>query len=136
MDIWTKEKRSYVMSKIQSKDTTPEKKVRGLLHHMGYRFRLHLKNLPGKPDIVLPKYRKVIFVHGCFWHMHKNCIDGKIPRTNYEIWKTKFEKNIKRDKINIKKLKKENWKVLVLWECEIEKDTEKVKNKLMHFFSK
>ncbi len=66
MDIWTKEKRSYVMSKIQSKDTTPEKKVRGLLHHMGYRFRLHLKNLPGKPDIVLPKYRKVIFVHGCF----------------------------------------------------------------------
>ncbi len=68
--------------------------------------------------------------------MHKNCIDGKIPRTNYEIWKTKFEKNIKRDKINIKKLKKENWKVLVLWECEIEKDTEKVKNKLMHFFSK
>ena len=136
MDIWTKEKRSYVMSKIQSKDTTPEKKVRGLLHHMGYRFRLHLKNLPGKPDIVLPKYRKVIFVHGCFWHMHKNCIDGKISRTNYEIWKTKFEKNIKRDKINIKKLKKENWKVLVLWECEIEKDIEKVKNKLMHFFSK
>lgn len=133
MDIWPKEKRSYVMSRIRSKDTSPEKKVRSLLHQMGYRFRLHVKSLPGQPDIVLPKYKKVIFVHGCFWHLHKGCRDGTIPKTQHEKWKAKLELNVERDKLHIKELREKGWKVLVLWECEIEKKIDKVGKKLLRF---
>lgn len=121
------------MSRIRSKDTSPEKKVRSLLHQMGYRFRLHVKSLPGQPDIVLPKYKKVIFVHGCFWHLHKGCRDGTIPKTGHKSWKEKLERNIKRDKLHVKNLKKLGWKVLVLWECEIEKQTNDVQQKLTAF---
>lgn len=133
MDIWSKEKRSYVMSRIRSKDTSPEKKVRSMLHQMGYRFRLHVKRLPGQPDIVLPKYKKVIFVHGCFWHLHKDCRDGTVPKTGHKKWKTKLERNIERDKLHVKNLKKLGWKVLVLWECETEKQIEDIKRKLTIF---
>ncbi len=133
MDIWSKRKRSYVMSRIRSRDTSPEKKVRSLLYSMGYRFRLHDKKLPGKPDIVFRRHKKVIFVHGCFWHLHKGCRDGTIPKTDYEKWKAKLERYVERDKLHVKELRREGWKVLVLWECEIEKQDEKVRKKLLKF---
>ena len=135
MDIWSKEKRSHVMSRIRSKDTSPEIILRSLLHRLGYRFRLHVKGLPGKPDIVLPKYKRVIFVHGCFWHLHKGCRDGTIPKTQHEKWKTKLERNVERDKSHIKQLRKMGWKPLVIWECELENRTEIVQNKISQFLS-
>lgn len=124
MDIWSKEKRSDVMSKIRSKNTKPEKLLRSMLHKSGYRFRIHKKELPGKPDIVMPKYKIIIFVNGCFWHYHKNCPEGRIPHTNSIFWKDKLQKNVKRDKNNIKALRKLGWKVIIIWECEIEKKPE------------
>lgn len=119
MDTLTKEKRSWNMSRIKSKDTKPEMLVRSALHCAGYRFRLHVKELPGKPDIVLPKYKTVIFVHGCFWHRHKGCSDATMPSTNQDFWKEKFRQNVKRDKCEQAELKKRGWKVLVVWECEV-----------------
>ena len=92
-DVFSKSKRSEIMSHIGQKDTQPEIVVRKMLHRMGYRFRLHRKDLPGKPDIVLPKYRKVIFVHGCFWHGHEGCPRAALPETNREFWEQKVEKN-------------------------------------------
>ncbi len=120
-DHLTKEKRSWNMSRIRSKDTKPELIVRSLLHRMGYRFRLHRKDLPGKPDIVLPKYKTVIFVHGCFWHRHKGCKGRTTPSTNKEYWDKKFLRNIEKDKANRRDLKKAGWKVIVIWECESKK---------------
>lgn len=135
MDIWSKEKRSYVMSRIRSYDTRPEKSVRSLIHKMGYRFRLHVKTLPGKPDIVFPKLKKVIFVHGCFWHLHKNCRDGTIPKTKHNQWKAKLIKNVKRDKQHVKDLRRSGWKTLTLWECEVEKKTAHVQKTILNFLS-
>jgi len=135
MDIWPKEKRSYVMSRIRSKNTSPEKKVRSLLHRMGFRFRLHVKELPGQPDIVLPKYKKVIFVHGCFWHLHKDCRDGTIPKTQYAKWKAKLERNVERDEVHLKLLQEKGWGVLTVWECEIEKKMSLVENRISCFLS-
>lgn len=126
MDIWCKEKRSEVMSRIRSKNTKPEMKVRSLLYCMGFRFRLHDDKLPGKPDIILPKYKTVIFVNGCFWHLHKNCRDGTIPKTQHDKWKEKLEKNVTRDKLNQIELERLGWKVIILWECQVEKKTEEV----------
>ncbi|QDT93852.1 very short patch repair endonuclease [Gimesia algae] len=120
MDHYSKIKRSKLMSRVRSKDTKPEKIVRKLLHSTGYRFRLHRKDLPGKPDIVLPKYHAAIFVHGCFWHGH-DCPKGRRPITNREFWDDKLEKNKKRDARNTKLLKSEGWKVIVIWECETQK---------------
>ncbi len=130
MDIWTKEKRSEVMSKIRGKNTKPEMVLRSQLFRQGLRFRVHQKKLPGKPDIVLPKYKTVIFVHGCFWHFHKDCREGRIPSSNSNFWKEKLQRNIKKDKANIKALKKEKWKVFVIWECEIEKHLERTIKKV------
>ncbi|QAB15193.1 very short patch repair endonuclease [Hydrogenovibrio thermophilus] len=118
VDSLTAEKRSWNMSRISNKDTKPELIVRKLLHKNGYRFRLHRKDLPGKPDLVLPKYKTVIFVHGCFWHMHEGCKDAGIPKTRTEFWKKKLEENVKRDKKNIQLLKKLGWNVIIVWECE------------------
>lgn len=131
MDIWTREKRSEVMSKIRGKNTKPEIILRSRLFRQGFRFRLHRKDLPGKPDIVLPKYRTVIFVHGCFWHYHNNCREGRIPSSNSEFWREKLNRNIVKDEANIKALKKDNWKVIVIWECEIEKQIEPTMKKLL-----
>ena len=136
MDIWSKEKRSQVMSHIRSKDTKPEMAVRSLLHRMGYRFRLHKRELPGCPDIVLPKYNSVIFVHGCFWHLHEGCRDGTIPKTQHEKWKLKLERNVERDKLHYEELQKMGWKVLVIWECEVEKQLDTVKSKIIDFLAK
>ena len=113
------EQRSRNMSAIKSKNTKPEIKVRKVLHSMGYRFRLHRKDLPGSPDIVLPKYKTVIFVHGCFWHRHKNCKYASTPKTRQEFWEAKFRENINRDKLNQENLSSKGWKIIILWECEI-----------------
>ena len=134
-DIWSKEKRSYVMSRIPSKNTGPEKSVRSLLHKMGFRFRLHVKELPGQPDIVLPRHKKVIFVHGCFWHLHKGCRDGTIPKTQHEKWKAKLERNVHRDKAHVSQLRKKGWKVLTIWECEVEKKISRVQRTIIRFLS-
>ena len=113
------EQRSRNMSAIKSKNTKPEIKVRKILHSMGYRFRLHRKDLPGSPDIVLPKYKTVIFVHGCFWHRHENCKYASTPKTRQEFWEAKFRENINRDKLNQENLSSKGWKIIVVWECEI-----------------
>tara|TARA_B100000945_G_scaffold286117_1_gene256833 strand:+ start:81 stop:497 length:417 start_codon:yes stop_codon:yes gene_type:complete len=115
------EQRSRNMSAIKSKNTKPEIAVRKLLHSMGYRFRLHRKDLPGSPDIVLPKYKTVIFVHGCFWHRHENCKYASTPKTRAEFWESKFGGNIKRDKINQTNLIKLGWKIIIVWECDLKK---------------
>lgn len=106
------------MSRIRSKDTKPELKVRSVLHKLGYRFRLHKKDLPGRPDIVLPKYKTVIFVHGCFWHRHEGCRFAYNPKSRMDFWRKKFEENQRRDKKNSAQLKELGWKVAVIWECE------------------
>jgi DNA mismatch endonuclease (patch repair protein) len=134
MDILTPEQRHFNMSQIHSKDTKPELIVRKWLWHHGYRYRLHGKDLPGKPDIILPKYKSVIFVHGCFWHRH-NCKYASKPKTNKEFWNKKLNGNVKRDKKNIKKLVDTGWRVLVIWECEIKKWDIKLDKKLSQFLN-
>lgn len=120
------------MSLVSDKNTKPETVVRSLLHRMGYRFRLHKKDLPGKPDITLPKYKKVIFVHGCFWHGHVGCSRSKRPATNRDFWREKLDKNIERDKVTVNALNQLGWEVLVVWSCEV-KDTNKMKTKILSF---
>jgi len=119
MDRISRERRSWNMSKIRSKDTIPEKKVRSLLHAKGYRFRLHVASLPGKPDIVLSKYKTVIFVHGCFWHQHPGCRYAYIPKTRIQFWKKKFQQNEIAHERAVGKLTEKGWHVLVVWECEL-----------------
>ena len=129
MDHLTKEKRSLNMRKIGSKNTKPELLVRKMLHHKGIRFRLHAKDLPGKPDITFKKYNTVLFVNGCFWHMH-DCKYGNVrPKTNTEFWKQKRIKNRERDQCNDELLKSSGWRVLTYWECEI-KDFDFLNEKL------
>lgn len=106
------------MSRIRSRDTTPEMKVRSYLHRNGFRFRLHRKDLPGSPDIVMPKFKTVIFVHGCFWHRHPRCKFAYNPKTRIEFWEKKFIANIERDKRSASELKKYGWDVITIWECE------------------
>lgn len=118
MDILTPEQRSRHMAGIKNKDTKPEKTVRSLLHAMGFRFRLHRKDLPGRPDIVLPKHKTVIFVHGCFWHAHKNCRKATVPSSNTDFWRDKLAANKVRDQANIAKLQEMGWQVVVVWECQ------------------
>ena len=129
-DVFSKKKRSEVMSLIRSKNTKPELYVRSFLQKQGYRFRLHQKNLPGSPDIVLKKHKVVINVNGCFWHHHK-CGNYKIPKTNRKFWLQKLRNNKKRDKLNDKKLYKLGWKVYKIWECQLTtKHLDKVQKKL------
>lgn len=118
-DIMTVAERSRNMSLIHGKNTRPEMQVRRLVHSMGYRYRLHVRHLPGKPDLVFSGKRKVIFVHGCFWHLHANCQVGRIPKTRIEFWTEKLQKNVERDKRNHAELHKLGWDVLVVWECEM-----------------
>jgi DNA mismatch endonuclease (patch repair protein) len=131
MDVFSQEKRSQVMSKIKDKDTKPEKIIRTMLHNMGYRFRLHRRDMPGNPDIVLPKYKKVIFVHGCFWHGHKGCARAKRPSSNENFWSEKLAKNMERDKKNQKELIKLGWNYLIIWQCQIKKvNSEKIAQRI------
>ena len=118
-DKFSKEERSSIMAKVRSENTKPEMKVRKLLHSLGYRFRLHRRDLPGKPDIVLPKYKAVVFVNGCFWHGCPTCRHAKIrPKNNADYWNKKLDRNIQRDKDNYQKLQQLGWRVIVVWECE------------------
>jgi|GEM_PF-522401 len=139
-DKISKEHRSWNMSRIRSTDTKPEIAVRKLLHALGYRFRLHGKVnnrlyksglLPGKPDIVLAKYKTVIFVHGCFWHRHKGCKRATTPKTRTEFWEKKFAQNVKKDKRNLQILKALGWHVITIWECDILNFIREAKNILV-----
>src|SRR5213080_3897737 len=118
MDTISQERRSLLMGRIRSKDTRPERVVRSMLHMMGYRFRLHRKDLPGKPDIVLPRHRKIVLVQGCFWHGH-TCQLASKPKSNRGYWGPKIQTNRKRDRRNKTALKRAGWQVLELWECDI-----------------
>lgn len=117
MDIVSKEIRSRMMAGIRGKNTKPELMVRKLLHAQGFRYRLHVKNLPGKPDIVLPKYKTCIFVQGCFWHQHDQCRYATLPSTRSEFWSKKFSQTQARDKKNQQMLRSDGWKVIEVWEC-------------------
>ncbi len=119
-DVFTREKRSWLMSRIRGVDTSPEKLVRSFLHRRGFRFRLHDSQLPGKPDIVLPRYRTIVLVNGCFWHGHRACRKGRQrPESNPEFWERKITANIGRDRAARKLLRKMGWTVLTLWECQV-----------------
>lgn len=122
MDVFSKEKRSQVMSQIRGKDTKPEKFIRSALHRIGYRYRLHVSDFPGKPDLVFPKYKAVIFVHGCFWHGH-NCHLFKWPKSRVEFWETKIFKNRENDNKSVNNLKTLGWRILLVWECAIKGKT-------------
>lgn len=135
MDVHTPETRSYNMSRIRGKDTKPEMIVRRILWHSGFRYRVHYKKLPGKPDLVLHRYNTVIFVHGCFWHRHKGCKYATTPKNRKKFWATKFRNNVKRHKAVIKELKYLGWNIIVVWECET-KDIEKLEAALIRSLRK
>ncbi|MGZ9242766.1 MAG: very short patch repair endonuclease [Candidatus Binatia bacterium] len=119
VDTVTPARRSEIMSRVRQKDTRPELFVRRLLHAAGFRYRLHYPGLPGTPDLVFPARKKVLFIHGCFWHMHNGCSMARIPKSRVEFWTTKLNANRTRDRINILKLREDGWDVLVVWECEL-----------------
>ncbi|MDZ5454433.1 DNA mismatch endonuclease Vsr [Labrys sp. ZIDIC5] len=114
--------RSENMSRIRSKDTRPEMKVRKLIHALGYRFRLHQRDLPGTPDLTFPGRHAVIFVHGCFWHRHSGCVNCTSPKTRVEFWCDKFAKNVERDRKAVARLQDLGWRVMTIWECEISEE--------------
>ncbi|MDP9440574.1 MAG: very short patch repair endonuclease [Actinomycetota bacterium] len=122
------------MSRVRSKNTKPELAVRSALHALGYRFRLHRKDLPGKPDVVLPKHRAAVFVHGCFWHQHPGCAKATLPKNNAEFWREKLEGNVARDARNRERLRKLGWRPIVVWECEVKRDLKKVAGELDSVF--
>lgn len=134
MDIFTPEKRSEIMSRIRSKDTAPEMTVRRLVHAMGYRYRLHRKDLPGKPDLTFPKLKAVIFVHGCFWHGHEGCRKSVVPKSNISFWEAKIKYNRSRDAQNVQKLVDSGWRILTIWECET-RDLETLSTRIRTFLT-
>jgi DNA mismatch endonuclease, patch repair protein len=127
--------RSENMRAVRSKDTKPEKAVRSMLHRLGYRFRLHRSDMPGKPDLVFPSRRKVIFVNGCFWHMHDACKGKGTPSTNAEFWRAKRKRTVERDQRAIEALKEAGWKAYVVWECALKTDIGAVRAQLVEFLS-
>lgn len=134
MDVFTKEKRSKVMSGIRSKDTRPEVHVRRLLFAEGFRFRLHVGGLPGRPDIVLKKWRTVVFVNGCFWHAHEGCPRSRIPEDNHDFWEEKLRRNRERDRRDVGALLEAGWRVLIVWECACGKRKGEALSRLMAEF--
>ena len=132
-DIYDQRKRSEIMGRVRDKDTKPENRVRKIAHGLGYRFRLYDDGLPGKPDLVFPQHRKVIFVHGCFWHGHKNCRKARRPTTNTVFWDHKLSRNIERDRRNVAALEEAGWKCLIIWECETG-DRDLVEQMMQRFF--
>lgn len=134
MDKISRARRSENMRRIRSKGMKPELVVRSLIHGMGYRFRLHARELPGKPDVVRRRQKQAIFVHGCFWHLHPKvtCLDARLPRSNTDYWHAKLRKNVARDRAAIAQLKKQGWRVLVIWECDT-KDAAKLATRLEAF---
>lgn len=132
MDTLTKAERSERMARIRSKNTKPELRVRRLVHGLGYRFRLYRKDLPGSPDLVFPSRRKVVFVHGCFWHAHENCAVANRPKSRSDFWNAKFQRNRVRDGKNQACLERDGWRVLTVWECET-KSGERLAARLLRF---
>lgn len=126
VDTISREHRSWNMSRIRGKDTKPEILLRSLLHRSGYRFRLHDKKLPGRPDIVLPKYHAVVFVNGCYWHRHKGCPKAYSPKSRTDFWEDKFKATVERDKRKAAELKLLGWRVITVWECELENHPDEV----------
>ncbi|MGA2646650.1 MAG: very short patch repair endonuclease [Candidatus Sulfotelmatobacter sp.] len=122
MDFLSPETRSRVMSRVRSENTSPELEVRRFLHRAGFRFRLHRRDLPGKPDIVFPTLKKAIFIHGCFWHQHRYCRSGHMPKSRLEYWEPKLKANCARDETARRELRKLGWKSITIWECRIERD--------------
>ena len=118
-DVFSTSKRSEVMSRIRGKDTTPELQVRSIVHRLGYRFRLHARDLPGSPDLVLPRLATVIFVHGCFWHRHRGCRYATTPKSRRAFWQAKFDANVARDTRVSARLRRLGWSVLTVWECQL-----------------
>lgn len=118
-DFLSPAERSERMSRIRGKNTRPEMTLRSILHKLGLRYRLHREDLPGKPDLVFPCHRAVVFIHGCFWHRHEGCKVATIPKSNTSFWIDKFEKNVARDALAVKALEKLGWRVFIIWECEL-----------------
>jgi DNA mismatch endonuclease Vsr len=124
--------RSEIMRRVRSTDTKPEMQVRSIAHRLGYRFRLHRADLPGKPDLTFPGLRKIVFVHGCFWHRHKRCKEATMPASRRDYWETKLERNATRDKESCAALRRLGWRVLVVWECQL-KNPARVESRLKRF---
>jgi DNA mismatch endonuclease (patch repair protein) len=136
-DTLTQEERSLRMSLVRARDTKPEQHIRSLLHRSGYRYRLYVRELPGTPDLVFPSRRKVIFVHGCFWHRHKCKLGDRLPKSHVMFWQTKLEANRRRDARNRRRLKKEGWGLIVVWECQIQGwSDDRILKKLISFIDK
>lgn len=133
MDHLSPAARSANMAKIKGKNTRPELVVRQALHAMGYRFRLHRRDLPGSPDIVLPRYRTVVFVHGCYWHRHVGCARSTMPQTRQDFWQTKFARTVERDRAQAERLVAAGWSVAVIWECET-RNRETLQSRLLEVF--
>lgn len=131
-DQLTPERRSKNMSNIRGKNTCPEMTVRRIVHAMGLRYRLHVPELPGKPDLVFPRVKKIIEVRGCFWHQHEGCIDSHIPKSRIEYWQPKLMKNVERDHLNQARLAADGWQILTVWECEL-RDAEYTRKRLHRF---
>lgn len=132
MDTLTSEERSRRMAMVRGKDTKPELVVRRMIHGLGYRYRLHVSGLPGRPDLVFGSRKKVIFVHGCFWHRHAGCYRTRTPKSRVDFWQAKFQENVARDRRNKVWLTRQGWKYLIVWECETE-NSERVKKKVVKF---
>lgn len=130
-DIFTPQQRSRIMSRIRSVETAPEILVRKSIFALGYRYRKNDKRLPGKPDIVFPKYKTAVFVHGCFWHGHEDCKNARVPETHTQYWVEKLAYNKKRDKLNCNKLKNQGWQVVIAWECEVEQNLNAVLERIL-----
>ena len=134
MDKVSPEQRSWTMSQVKGRDTGPEKIVRSLLHAMGYRFRIQRADLPGKPDIVLPRFKTALFVHGCFWHRHPGCKRASTPASNMPYWDAKFARTVARDVRNQDELERQGWRVLIVWECEL-KNKDALRGRLQNYFA-
>ena len=134
-DIYSQEKRSSIMARVPAAGTKPERHVRQVAHGLGYRYRLHKANLPGRPDLVFPRHRKVIFVHGCFWHGHENCRKAKRPESNRPFWNRKLSRNVERDQQDVAALRETGWMVLVVWECET-RNRAQLSTKILDFLAK
>ncbi|MBI3735277.1 DNA mismatch endonuclease Vsr [Candidatus Sumerlaeota bacterium] len=135
MDRLTPNRRSWLMSRVRSRDTIPERVVRSLAHRLGYRFRLHRRNLPGCPDLVFPSRHAIVFVHGCFWHQHPNCRKAGIPKSRKRFWLDKFARNVERDSVARKTLRKLGWRVLTIWACQV-RDAERLSTRLTSFLDR
>lgn len=133
VDHISRERRSWLMSRVASKNTSPEMRVRRAAHALGLRFRLHRKDLPGKPDLVFPRHRIALFVHGCFWHRHPGCLKASMPKSHPEYWHSKFEANVRRDERTAQSLARLGWRVTTLWECET-RDANALRSRISRIF--